>query len=806
MKFKKGLKYSLNKKGAKRQFLEKDIVNKSLRINKGSGRNPSLINSKFGLLPQIYSNIFLKLPGKLSLCSSDVSEIVEKTIEAHNKMLCNYGVFTGTKRWKKITQHAVLLLEGRQPEAATFSTGKSDSWPTVLSHLRVLRNIFFNEELDLEIRAHALKLFNTLIKLNKVCQGQAELDLESIKYSFKIPVDIEEDFTAFLESRLGKQDVIKNLSRLRINSLSLGPANGPNGVDKLSSAAVEAQMLTESNKLYSHFENICSLTGNSAFNNYMKTYSYNSKDKSIEFDESKDYFLRKLTAIPDRGNKSRIVAICDIWTQTALAPLEREEIRMLKENFSEHSAFFDHSQGFDQILTKYDENWKSIDATAWTDNFPQRLQYLYLKFKYGNDFAYSWQQLVVKCDWNVPNSDVTVKYGKGQGMGTKGSFIIASVTDHLFIEMILNEYQILPDYMKVGDDLVAFDPEDKLMSAYDRIGVPINLAKSKFAVNQNNWLEFVSRNAWNNIDVSSISPSLLNSVTKQPLLFPTLLEHLNERSGLPLDMSIFDLIEKLEFKNEHIRERELERIKLVLSIYSKLNNQGYRNIPGYEVPKPEMVLKVIILLSIKLFEIKNTLLIKNEQSCTNLEYGESIFNDLAVSNTPWGPVQQINADGSPSIWDYASDRRLNIRAIELLQNVQQKLAEDDFYAVAGYQTSNLRPIINESLDFVDVENNQSFLWTSSLMDAICIQEARIQGHKIISESNPRKPDVVGPALISFLKTFNSIVNVARNHEGNLEELLRSLVIHRGDQLTNSLVREINKKYFNTSYYRSVIKK
>jgi hypothetical protein len=55
------------------------------------------------------------------------------------------------------------------------------------------------------------------------------------------------------------------------------------------------------------------------------------------------------------------------------------------------------------------------------------------------------------------SSTKTIKYGKGQGMGTKGSFAIAQLTNLLFIKFLYQELYPTnqnPFYLEVGDDMV----------------------------------------------------------------------------------------------------------------------------------------------------------------------------------------------------------------------------------------------------------------------------------------------------------------------------------------------------------------
>lgn len=102
------------------------------------------------------------------------------------------------------------------------------------------------------------------------------------------------------------------------------------------------------------------------------------------------------------------------------------------------------------------------------------------------------------CPWNVGNSSNTIKYGKGQGMGTKCSFAIAQLTNNLFIKFCYNKYYpelSNPTNVNVGDDMALQDPEDMMSSAFERIGVPINKHKTKSKTRLGSFVEFVSRNS-----------------------------------------------------------------------------------------------------------------------------------------------------------------------------------------------------------------------------------------------------------------------------------------------------------------------
>jgi len=407
--------------------------------------------------------------------------------------------------------------------------------------------------------------------LNKVCSDFSELDISNIKETHTVPSDIVQEFEHYLKDHFPRTTQQRKESReaLKVEEFVFGPSNGPNGVQKLQSAASEAKLILQG-VLSETFKAFCELTGNQSLISYMENFSTDENvDKERLNDKLREkVILRKLTSIGDSGNKSRVIAICDFWTQTLLNPLEQKEIKFMSENFGDKSAFFSHSIGWQQCQSKMDETWLSLDATAWTDNFPSLLQYIYLKHMYGQKFAKLWLDLAVNCEWNLGSSDVTVKYGKGQGMGTKGSFVLASVVDHIFIEYIMRKrYGKVLGYMKVGDDLVASDPDNHLIEAYKTIGVPINLHKSKILTKAGHFSEFVSRNSWDGIDISIVSAKLLSKTKKQPFLIPCLLKHLEER-GLTDNGTLSRIIES-------IGQKDSEKVKLrtLIGLYERLSGK-----------------------------------------------------------------------------------------------------------------------------------------------------------------------------------------------------------------------------------------
>jgi len=107
--------------------------------------------------------------------------------------------------------------------------------------------------------------------------------------------------------------------------------------------------------------------------------------------------LRYLTAIADKGNKSRIVAISDYWSQILLRPLMLEVQDVISSHFKEFSSLKSHTEGFNKLKKFIRPGIKSYDITSWTDAFPAELQKIMLEELISNELADSWHSLVVAC-------------------------------------------------------------------------------------------------------------------------------------------------------------------------------------------------------------------------------------------------------------------------------------------------------------------------------------------------------------------------------------------------------------------------
>lgn len=194
--------------------------------------------------------------------------------------------------------------------------------------------------------------------------------------------------------------------------------------------------------------------------------------------------LRKLSLIHDKENKTRIIAIFDYWTQTALNPLMTSLEKLLKSIKNDGT--------FNQAVAS---NYKvcgphySADLTAATDRIPITIQARALQaLGLTQEQVEAWTRLMIGHSFTVPFTNkqkmTQVSYSVGQPMGARSSWATMAVTHHLIVRLAAWRSGLNPksytDYLILGDDVVisnsaVYEEYRKIMS---QLGVSISNSKS----------------------------------------------------------------------------------------------------------------------------------------------------------------------------------------------------------------------------------------------------------------------------------------------------------------------------------------
>lgn len=231
--------------------------------------------------------------------------------------------------------------------------------------------------------------------------------------------------------------------------------------------------------------------------------------------ESNEFDIGKLSTKKEAAGKVRVFAMVDVWTQSALKPLHNMLFKFLRS--LPNDATFNQNASVKRCMTKAGITGKSFgyDLSAATDRLPLTLQVEILNKIYPG-IGGLWSQLLVgrgyRAKFEEFNIDETLHYSVGQPMGALSSWGMLAITHHYTAQLAavtaarkagategpfwINssvDYQVFnmnspwySGYEVLGDDIVFFEEGVALeyLSIMDKLGVPINLAKSVVATNQ----------------------------------------------------------------------------------------------------------------------------------------------------------------------------------------------------------------------------------------------------------------------------------------------------------------------------------
>lgn len=229
------------------------------------------------------------------------------------------------------------------------------------------------------------RVIRSILYLNRLCSGNSSPDLSEITKAFSVPIEFKERYESYVNSHVTKAN-LELITKPATRVLS----KGPNGKPKWQTADVEAYALINS-KIHESFYKLCVATGNADLYEYMKS-------RALSHNRVERKRLRYITTVADKGNKCRLVAISDYWTQVLLEPIMVDIQQYTSQRFSNVSYSKNHSKGFDNLKRFIRPGVKSYDISSWTDAFPSSLQHLFMKARYGSIIADCWFSLVVDCE------------------------------------------------------------------------------------------------------------------------------------------------------------------------------------------------------------------------------------------------------------------------------------------------------------------------------------------------------------------------------------------------------------------------
>nr|WAY16604.1 putative RNA-dependent RNA polymerase [Rhizoctonia solani mitovirus 123] len=224
--------------------------------------------------------------------------------------------------------------------------------------------------------------------------------------------------------------------------------------------------------------------------------------------------LGKLSTKNEAAGKVRVFAMVDVWTQSTLKPLHDMLFSFLRS--LPNDGTFDQNASVKRCMVKSNIAGKSFgyDLSAATDRLPIDLQVQIIN-KLIPGLGDKWKTLLIERDYVLNSKEYNInerlRYSVGQPMGALSSWGMLAVTHHYIAQLAavtaansagalsgpfwihsaseLKTFNLASawysGYEVLGDDIVFFEENVALeyLKIMDKLGVPINLAKSVVATN-----------------------------------------------------------------------------------------------------------------------------------------------------------------------------------------------------------------------------------------------------------------------------------------------------------------------------------
>ena len=242
----------------------------------------------------------------------------------------------------------------------------------------------------------------------------------------------------------------------------------------------------------------------------------------------------KISFLGEKGCKTRVIAMADIFTQDALKPIHKSLMKSLRKLKTDGT--YSHNRIGEVVKDRTKRNMPviSFDLTAATDRFPVFILTDCLATMYNKDLAKAWARLMVKRDFHVTITDRdstryhNVRYACGQPMGFLSSWSAFALTHHVIVRMCALRLGLtnFEDYVIIGDDVTIFNTEvaREYRLFLDRMNINISEGKSLQSGGSPSSAEIAKRLFKNGEELSPIPHDAIESAIENHLLFPNLMK------------------------------------------------------------------------------------------------------------------------------------------------------------------------------------------------------------------------------------------------------------------------------------------
>lgn len=292
---------------------------------------------------------------------------------------------------------------------------------------------------------------------------------------------------------------LKHMPQIAPSQLVMSNRAGPNGPATITAIKDLTALRQHEPELLTHIKELLGLTVP-----HLNMDSYKSHEGSFQ--------ASKLVLLSDNSCKTRIVAIADWWSNTALNSLHRVFMYALRKLPSDVTY---RQSDIPSLVKGLGHNLFSSDMTAFTDRFPRKLEKKLISSAYGTKIGELWEQVVSNRIYH--HSKGGVRYSCGNPMGLLSSWPVSTLTHHAVKQWCAYKVGVPRyKYLILGDDTIDSSKEvyEKYIDTINRLGVSISHAKCTRS--ESGYAEFAKRLFTDKDEVTGLPVILLESVQSKP--------------------------------------------------------------------------------------------------------------------------------------------------------------------------------------------------------------------------------------------------------------------------------------------------
>jgi hypothetical protein len=399
-------------------------------------------------------------------------------------MMKNHGEDYTIKRLKAFRLSIQQYVLGQTVEPIPFCKTDKDGIPRKI--------IFLKPDVN---NVYSVRYSLSVLRVIETFRCEPRYSVSTITDESTADQDLIEEISAFIRTI----PFLRKFPKLGTSRLVMSNRAGPNGPATITAIKDLTALRQGDPGLLSNIKELLGLTVP-----HLNMESYKSHEGSFK--------ASKLVLLSDKACKTRVIAIADWWSNTALQAIHDGFMRVLRTLPSDVTY---RQSSIPKLVEGLGKCLYSSDMTAFTDRFPIKLEEVVVETAYGTTISRLWRQIISERTFYHPKGDV--KYSCGNPMGVLSSWPVSTLTHHCVklwcaYKVGVHKYK----YLILGDDTIdtSRGVYDKYIETINALGVAVSHAKCTQSESGNT--EFAKRLFVNNVEVTGLPVHLLKDIRTKP--------------------------------------------------------------------------------------------------------------------------------------------------------------------------------------------------------------------------------------------------------------------------------------------------